>query len=711
MQPRQSANQIIMGLKRRNRSHPRAPVWVAIAVLAAIGASGLAAAQMLPFERNRVENFDPRQSFADGYSAWSRKDWPVAIERMQLVREQVPALADYALYYLADAERHNGGRQAAADNYLNLANEFPQSIFADRAELGYAGVELDLGHPDAALRAAALVADRSDQPDLEQEARMLMARARAASNDFSGAYDEAQTVRHLAPSGPYDAAARTLAYSLLDSHPGLADTRSLGYRREEADLLIREGRPADAIGLIRAALAMAPPRSVRAELFWLEAKARRADAAAARLALQNYLSIQPAGAHAPAALNALAHSWWRVNDTAQARQYFAQLIRQFPGSTLSPDAMFEIGRTYEDDADYASARSAFQRLAARYPHSEIAEEGRFRAAFMLYMTRDFDSAAPEFGAGADRAGSPAARDMFLYWQARSLDQNGESSDAHQIYVRLAVSTDSNYYPALAERRVGARPSVLPAAMATIPTAPAPPSAVGAARFHLDRALALKALGLSALEAPELRALGPYLSGDPVLRNFVLGEYAAAGAWYDGVVAATRLSARGELDPRIAERMRYPRGYWDEVSSAARLNQLDPYLVLALIRQESLFNPEAQSVSNARGLMQLMPATAQKWAPQAGLAGDPLDLFNPDLSVRIGTIYLRGLFEMFNQDVFKAVAAYNGGENAVAGWTEKHPGDDDQWVENIGYRETRDYVKKVVGGRREYGLLYQSDAAR
>ena len=66
--------------------------------------------------------------------------------------------------------------------------------------------------------------------------------------------------------------------------------------------------------------------------------------------------------------------------------------------------------------------------------------------------------------------------------------------------------------------------------------------------------------------------------------------------------------------------------------------------------------------------------------------------------------------MFNGNAFKAVAAYNGGEHAVAGWAAKYPGDDDQWVENIGYRETRDYVKKVVGGLREYRLLYPAGSS-
>jgi soluble lytic murein transglycosylase len=104
-------------------------------------------------------------------------------------------------------------------------------------------------------------------------------------------------------------------------------------------------------------------------------------------------------------------------------------------------------------------------------------------------------------------------------------------------------------------------------------------------------------------------------------------------------------------------------------------------------------------------MQLLPTTADKWAPDAGVGGQELDLYDPSLSVRIGTVYLRNLLSMFEGDQFKAVAAYNGGEHAAAGWAAKYPGDDDQWVENIGFHETRDYVKKVIGGLREYRLIY------
>ena len=105
-------------------------------------------------------------------------------------------------------------------------------------------------------------------------------------------------------------------------------------------------------------------------------------------------------------------------------------------------------------------------------------------------------------------------------------------------------------------------------------------------------------------------------------------------------------------------------------------------------------------------MQLIPSTARKMASQQGMDTEKIRLYDPSVNVQLGTAYLKNLFAMFHGDEFHAVAAYNGGESAVMKWLAKSPGPDDEWVENIAYKETRDYVKKVIGGRREYLLLYQ-----
>jgi soluble lytic murein transglycosylase len=166
-----------------------------------------------------------------------------------------------------------------------------------------------------------------------------------------------------------------------------------------------------------------------------------------------------------------------------------------------------------------------------------------------------------------------------------------------------------------------------------------------------------------------------------------------------------MAERGAISPELAERFRYPRAFWNLVAPAAQSTGLDPYLLLALTRQESLFDPEARSPSDAQGLMQLLPSTARRVAAESGIGGATLDLSDPALNVELGTTYLKKLFEMFGGNPFKAVAAYNGGEHAVERWNARFAGDDDEWVENIDFHETRDYVKKVLGGLREYRLLY------
>jgi peptidoglycan lytic transglycosylase len=667
-------------------------------------------AQLLPFEHLKVVPIDPHQSFLEGYEAYRRRDFPSAIERMELAAQEFPELADYALYYLGSAERDNGSAQDAATAFLRLVDSYPQSVLADGAELEYARLELKLGQPALALAAVARVSARTADNQLEQHARLLEARARLASNDFRGAYGSAQALREKYPGGVTDSDARALAYSVLAAHPEVADTTSLGYHRSEAALLLREGLPAMALAEVRKALAMAPPPEARPEIAWLRAEALRGDPDQ-QAALLEYLSLAPAGTHAPAALNQLAHLFWHVDDTAHARTYFSRLVRDFPERSLAAQAMFEIGRTYEDDGDFSAARAEYLRLVSRYPDCEDATDARFRAPFMLYMLKRYDLAASGFASAKSHSASASQRDMLSYWEARALERSGENGRAHSILVSLATSIDSNYYPAIAAMRVNLEPEVFPAANAPQLVAVNVPAVSDAAEFHLVRAVALRKLGLRELENAELRALEENATGNPALRDFVLAEFQASGSWYDAIVAATRMASRGQINTLIAERLRYPRAFWNLVTTAAGRTDLDPYLLLALMRQESLFDPEACSVSDARGLMQLLPSTAQRYAVTVGMPSSPLDLYDPTLNVQLGTAYLRQLFTMFNDDTFKAVAAYNAGEHAVAGWVAKYPGDDDQWVENIGFRETREYVKKVIGGLREYRLLYRPHPER
>ncbi len=649
---------------------------------------------------------DASRAFVDGYRALQAHDTQHAIAQLSYAADHYPTLADYATFYLGQARHQAGDLAGAAAAFERMRSEYPQSVMTPRAGLELAQVLLAMGKSAEAAATAAHLAAAAHNPEIEQSASLVEARALLGEGDSQTAYSVAMALRERYPRAATDAQARELAYAIIAANPAVAPSTSIDYRRREADLLLREAEPALALVQARKALAESPPEAVRAELLWIEARAEHASPPREERALLEYLSVAPRGPAAPAVLYHLALIYWNRNALDRARATFARVAAAFPSSEYAPGAMLRIGRIYEEQNRYDSARAEYLRAVARYHRGPSAAEARFRAPWTYFMTGHFESAAAMFASMKPRAADASERDMFDYWRARSMEKSGNRAAARAVYQRLAQSIESNYYPALASRRVEAMRPALPAASAPDPSLyPAPTPESPAARFHLSRALALKSLGLSDLEPAELRALEAGAGSDPRMHSFVLAAFQSAGAWYDAIVGASRMAKHGDLSQAVAERVRYPRAYWDIFDEASRKHSLDSYLVLALARQESLFNPRATSVSNAKGLMQLMPATARKVAREGGISADSLDLYDPELNVALGTAYLRNLFAMFAGDEFKAVAAYNGGEHAVEQWTRKFPGADDEWVENITYRETREYVKKVIGGWREYQLLY------
>ncbi len=652
---------------------------------------------------------DAQAAFLDGYRAYNDHDNLRAIERLKFAADNFPALGDYALYYLALAESGNGDLNGAADSLDRLVRIYPQSALLDSGELQLSQVLLKLGRNAEAASAASRVLARMPEASLERDARLAEAKALFALNHPKDAYTQLMDLRDAYPRSDVDSEARTLAYAILASNPEITDRHSLAYHRSEAELLLREGQLSDAVMHAKAGLAMEPEPNVRAELTWVIARAEKPNPEAAKRAMLEYLRIAPRGPAAPNVLEALALIYWHDDDYDRARATFGRLVSSFPASNLAPGAMSRIGRVYEDEHKLDAARAQYRKLIARYSGSDAATDARFRVPWMFYTAGRFQSAAAGFKDARAHAKEGSDRDMCDYWRARALERSGAEAAAREIFAKLADSSDSNYYPALASKRVAAATPRLPASSAPEPEFVGIPRASGPEEFHLARLQTMRALGLKELEPGELNALARHPGNSSEMRRFVLAGFASADAWYDAIVTATRMEKSGLVGHDVAERVRYPRAYWGLFQTASLRRALDPYLVLALARQESLFNPRATSVSNARGLMQLIPSTARKMAAAQGVNVDPVPLYDPSINVDLGTAYLKDLFDMFGGNPFHAVAAYNAGEHAVSKWIAGFHGDDDEWVEDIAYKETRDYVKKVLGGRREYLLLYQRNS--
>jgi soluble lytic murein transglycosylase len=151
---------------------------------------------------------------------------------------------------------------------------------------------------------------------------------------------------------------------------------------------------------------------------------------------------------------------------------------------------------------------------------------------------------------------------------------------------------------------------------------------------------------------------------------------------------------------------YPLKWWSNIKEEAKRHNIDPYLIAGLIRQETVFAPNARSRANAYGLMQLLPYVGRDVARKTGAGAITTnDLFNPVLNIQLGTAYVKELMDGFNRFEYVA-AAYNGGPTRVRRWIKELPTDNiEEWVESIPLSETRLYVQGVYRNARQYQRLY------
>jgi len=177
--------------------------------------------------------------------------------------------------------------------------------------------------------------------------------------------------------------------------------------------------------------------------------------------------------------------------------------------------------------------------------------------------------------------------------------------------------------------------------------------------------------------------------------------------YHRSVAAAERAIRPTLrDGTLADRelwtLAYPLAYWEDLRLAAETQRIDPYLVLAVMREESRYNPRVVSLAGAVGLTQLLPTTA---SAVVGEELRPSQLMDPQTNITIGTRYLAGLLRQFKGDTVLALAAYNAGPVAARRIARLPRADFDAFLESIPISETRAYVQRVLQSYRVYRWLY------
>jgi soluble lytic murein transglycosylase len=331
--------------------------------------------------------------------------------------------------------------------------------------------------------------------------------------------------------------------------------------------------------------------------------------------------------------------------------------------------------------------SALARLAA-LPDSRV--DGTVREWRVRICLRQGDwVAALRWLDQLTRAEQESSR--WQYWRGRSLELLGRADEALPIYRRIANRRD--YHGFLAAERLGAAYSIVSHPVEVPPTelekllATAP---------GLQRARELYILDREPEAEAEWQLATQNLDRATLQHAAVLAH---GWDWHSQAIATlARADSWDDLD------LRFPLAYRDSIVSNALSSTLDPAWVYAVIRQESTFRATAHSPVGALGLMQLMPATAQELARQAGDSVDkiPEGLLQADANLRLGSRYLQKLLQRLQNNPVLATAAYNAGPNKVMQWLPTQTTlAADIWAETIPYQETRSYVQRVL----EYATIY------
>ena len=282
-------------------------------------------------------------------------------------------------------------------------------------------------------------------------------------------------------------------------------------------------------------------------------------------------------------------------------------------------------------------------------------------------------------------------DRWRYWLARSLEVQGQKKPAWDLYLETANLR--GFYGFMAAQRTGVPYRIKNQSAGTkVPD-------WRTATQHWPFLLRVREL-LDMNEITAARAEWVHnMDRNPVAQRIEFGHIALNQGWHEmDILASIRAEAWDAIE------LRFPKPYKQTFSQMARERSVDMSLLYAVSRQESALYPRAESPVGARGLMQLMPATAKETASKLGVPyRNEQQLFDPAMNIRLGSAYLKRLLDVYDGNRILATAAYNAGPGRVKRWRDQSTDKPmDVWVESIPYKETRNYVQNVLS----FDLIYQ-----
>ncbi len=410
----------------------------------------------------------------------------------------------------------------------------------------------------------------------------------------------------------------------------------------------------------------------------------------------------------------------RTGGDEEAIELYQQLCEEYPNNHLCPQSLFEAGRLLQYRNRHTEARELFQNVVGIYPFSSHVPDALWLYALSAYLEEDYADAVPalkmlvEFHGDEQDESELTVGLKATYWLGMSYLRQGDEGNARQ-WLQQAIDEGSlTWYGRLAAIRL--EEAGLPARV-QVPTVRMTREIIedfGTLRIpeqeRLAAAAELTRLGLYPEALADVRrqqGVHPRPEGVVQLRSAL--HLALDEPNWAHWIMKSEIQERGPTHRTIRDwGLAFPLNYMELSTQFGEEYGVSPYLVQAIMRQESGFRPEVRSYAGAMGLMQVMPGTA-RYTARRFLENPSISnrqIMDPETNVRLGTMYIRIHIAHAGDQAPLALAGYNAGPAPLRSWFERFGDREiDAWVESITYRETRGYVRKVMTSYITYQGLY------
>jgi peptidoglycan lytic transglycosylase len=653
----------------------------------------------------------PLAALALGIISYEQHNYTSAITLLQPVPFQLPAVADYASYYLAASRLEAGDPAPVAGDLAAVRREAMASPFAARATILEARAVAGT-NPQAAIQL--LLSRYGELPQPETDVNL--GDFYVSAGQFREAAEAYQRVYYGYLNG--DAAARAGA-----ALAALKDRMGADYPQPSSTLSLRRaGLLLDAREYLKAKAEYAAIEGAPARVGMGAADFLRGTVNTAWPYLRD-LSL-PAGEADAQRLYYLAECARRRNDDTDLHDVLDRLTARYPKSPWRLRALTSAANRYvlaNRPDDYVPL---FRTVYLDFPASSGAAIAHWKVTFQAYLRGQSDAPALLREHLRDYSGHSASAGAALYFLGRSLEQARDFTGARACYQRILSAFENHYYAMLARARMQApeiRDAVAGAGTSAetakflgglrfTTAAPIPEKATAPTAARIERSRLLRAAGLADLADSEIR-FGARRDGQPALLAIEMAE--SAGETHQGLrvmksMNPDYLNLPLAGAPRKFWELLFPLPYKSDLVRSAEARDLDPYLLAGLIRQESEFNPAAVSRARAYGLTQVMPGTGRQFARRAGVTPFATRLLTqPGPNLKIGSSILKSMLDAQGGSLEQTLAGYNAGPSRVSDWltwaSYREPA---EFVENIPFTETRDYVQAVMRNAEMYRRLYQ-----